>query len=113
MKDLFHGTTYDINKIDVTQGKGYKDFGKGFYATAIKSHAENIARRNKRIFEARDAKIRQRNPGYKTKAYKAYRYNLEFDDNCIHTPDTHPHPVFPLDHRVCRLPPPRPCSCRW
>ena len=31
MKDLFHGTTYDINKIDVTQGKGYKDFGKGFY----------------------------------------------------------------------------------
>lgn len=78
MKDLFHGTTYDINKIDVTQGKGYKDFGKGFYATAIKSHAENIARRNKRIFEARDAKIRQRNPGYKTKAYKAYRYSLEF-----------------------------------
>lgn len=86
MKDLFHGTTYDINEIDVTQGKGYKDFGKGFYATAIKGHADNIARRNKRIFEAREAKIRQRNPGYKAKAYKAYRYNLEFDDNCIHTP---------------------------
>lgn len=29
MKDLFHGTTYDINEIDVTMGKGYKDFGKG------------------------------------------------------------------------------------
>lgn len=27
MKDLFHGTTYDINEIDVTQGKGYKNKG--------------------------------------------------------------------------------------
>ncbi len=35
MKDLFHGTTYDIREIDFAQGKGYKDFGKGFYATAI------------------------------------------------------------------------------
>lgn len=86
MKDLFHGTTYDINEIDVMQGKGYKDFGKGFYATAIKNHADNIARRNKRIFEAREAKIRQRNPEYKARVYKAYRYNLEFDDNCIHNP---------------------------
>lgn len=48
MRDLFHGTTYDFNKIDVMMGKGYKDFGKEFYATPIKSHAENIARRNKR-----------------------------------------------------------------
>lgn len=86
MKDLFHGTTYDISEIDLTQGKGYKDFGKGFYATAIKSHAENMARRNKRIFEAREAKIRQRNPGYKERVYKAYRYNLEFDDSCIDNP---------------------------
>ena len=45
MKDLSHGTTYDINEIDLTQGKGYKDFGKGFYAIAIKSYAENIVRR--------------------------------------------------------------------
>lgn len=57
MKDLFHGTPYDINEIDVTMGKGYKDFGKGFYATSVKSHAENIARRNKRILETREAKI--------------------------------------------------------
>lgn len=87
MKDLFHGTTYDINEIDVTMGKGYKDFGKGFYATSVKSHAENIARRNKRILEAREAKIRQRNPKYKTKVYQAYRYNLEFDDSCIDNPE--------------------------
>lgn len=84
--DLYHGTTYDINEIDVLMGKGYKDFGKGFYATPVKSHAENIARRNKRILEAREAKIRQRNPKYKTRIYQAYRYNLEFDDSCISNP---------------------------
>ena len=57
MKDLYHGTIYDIMEIDITRGKGYKDFGKGFYATSVKSHAENIARRNKLIAEAKDAKI--------------------------------------------------------
>lgn len=86
MKDLFHGSVYDINEIDVEKGKGYKDFGKGFYATSVKSHAENIARRNKRILEVREAKIRQRNPKYKAKVYQAYRYNLEFDDSCIESP---------------------------
>ena len=39
MKELFHGTTYDITEIDIALGSGYKDFGKGFYATAIKNHA--------------------------------------------------------------------------
>lgn len=29
MRDLYHGTVYDIDEIDVTKGKGYKDFGKG------------------------------------------------------------------------------------
>lgn len=86
MKDLFHGTIYDIDEIDVTAGKGYKDFGKGFYATAVQSHAENIARRNKRILEVREAKIRQRNPEYRIKTVQAYRYNLEFDDSCMDNP---------------------------
>ena len=40
MKDLFHGTTADFTEISLQKGKGYKDFGKGFYATAVKSHAE-------------------------------------------------------------------------
>ena len=30
MRDLFHGTIYDISKIDVTRGRGYKDFGNGY-----------------------------------------------------------------------------------
>lgn len=87
MKDLFHGTTYDLSEIDVAMGKGYKDFGKGFYATSVKSHAESIARRNKRILEAREVMIRQRNPKYRTKTFQAYRYNLEFDDSCIDNPE--------------------------
>ena len=37
MKDLFHGTTSDFTEINLEEGKGYKDFGKGFYATAVKS----------------------------------------------------------------------------
>ena len=87
MKDLFHGTVYDIDEIDVSMGKGYKDFGKGFYATSVKSHAENIARRNKRILEVRETKIKKRNPKYKMKVYQAYRYNLEFDDSCLYNPE--------------------------
>lgn len=87
MKDLFHGTIYDIKAIDLTQGRGYKDFGKGFYATAIKSHAESIARRNKRRLEAREENIRKRNLEFKTGIYTAYRYNLEFDDSCIENPE--------------------------
>ncbi|MCM1296973.1 MAG: DUF3990 domain-containing protein [Muribaculaceae bacterium] len=87
MKDLYHGSIYDIDEIDITEGNGYKDFGKGFYATPIKKHADSIAIRNKHITEMRQAKIKQRNPQYKTKVYQAYRYNLEFDDNCIDNPE--------------------------
>lgn len=86
MKDLFHGTTHDIREIDVLMGKGYKDFGKGFYATSVKIHAERIARRNKRILEAREAKMRQKHPERKIKIFRAYRYDLEFDDSCIANP---------------------------
>ncbi len=86
MRDLYHGTIYDIVEIDVSQGKGYKDFGKGFYATSVKGHAENIARRNKRIIEAKEAKVHKRNPQFKLNIYQAYRYNLEFDDSCIDEP---------------------------
>lgn len=86
MKDLFHGTTYDISELDTERGRGYKDFGKGFYATSVKSHAESIARRNKRILEIRESKMRQRDPEYKARTFQAYRYNLEFDDRCIDDP---------------------------
>ncbi len=87
MRDLYHGTIYDIAEIDVFQGKGYKDFGKGFYATPLKKHADNIAKRNKYIIEARETKMQKRDPQYRTKVYHAYRYNLEFDDSCMDNPE--------------------------
>ena len=79
MKNLYHGTIYLFDEINVTEGRGYKDFGKGFYATAIPAHAERIAIRNKRIAE------RKREHMIKTNHIKlnpiiAYRYNLIFNE---------------------------------
>ena len=50
---VYHGTTSLIKTIDVTKGKPYKDFGRGFYVTESKSHASNLALRNKRIEKER------------------------------------------------------------
>ena len=52
---LYHGTIYEIDKIDVTKGKGNKDFGRGFYTSRDISHAERLAVRNKYIEEERFA----------------------------------------------------------
>lgn len=73
MRDLYHGTVYDIDEIDVTKGKGYKDFGKGFYATSIRSHADNIARRNKRILEEKEVRMQKNGSKYRAKVYQAHQ----------------------------------------
>lgn len=39
---LYHGTYTDIDVIDITKSKPYKDFGKGFYLTDLKTQAEFI-----------------------------------------------------------------------
>ena len=46
---VYHGSISSIEKIDVAKGRPYKDFGRGFYVTKSKSHATNLALRNKRI----------------------------------------------------------------
>lgn len=46
---VYHGSTSIIDRIDVTRGKPYKDFGRGFYVTKSMVHARNIALRNQRI----------------------------------------------------------------
>ena len=46
---LYHGTVYDFDKIDLSRGKPFKDFGKGFYTTRIREHAVNMAVRNREI----------------------------------------------------------------
>lgn len=80
MKPLYHGTIYDFDEIDVSAGRGYKDFGKGFYATAIPSHAEKLAMRNKHVAEKRQSFIRNKK-GVRLQPVIAYRYNLIFSEN--------------------------------
>jgi hypothetical protein len=52
---LYHGSIYEFDKIDVTKGKGNKDFGRGFYSSRDTRHAERLATRNKSIEEERFA----------------------------------------------------------
>ena len=65
---FYHGSTYLIDDIDVKKGKPYKDFGRGFYVTQNRMHAENLALRNKRIEKERNRNI-----------CEAYLYTYEFD----------------------------------
>ncbi|MBW9158412.1 DUF3990 domain-containing protein [Clostridium tagluense] len=51
MKRLYHGSITKFDEIDIFKGKGYKDFGQGFYTTGVKEHAVRLAKRNKRIAE--------------------------------------------------------------
>jgi hypothetical protein len=46
---VYHGSTSLIETIDVSKGKPYKDFGRGFYVTQDYTHAKNLAARNKRL----------------------------------------------------------------
>ncbi len=39
---LYHGSNIDIDKIDLTKSKPYKDFGKGFYLSADKQQAQRM-----------------------------------------------------------------------
>ncbi|MCL2047213.1 MAG: DUF3990 domain-containing protein [Defluviitaleaceae bacterium] len=65
---VYHGTTSLIDEIDVTKGKPYKDFGRGFYVTRSRIHAEKLAIRNKRVEIER----------YKNTC-EAYLYTYELD----------------------------------
>ena len=41
---LYHGSYSYFEKIDVTKGRQFKDFGQGFYTTKIESQAQQWAR---------------------------------------------------------------------
>ncbi|MBU3135802.1 DUF3990 domain-containing protein [Clostridium gasigenes] len=47
---LYHGSNIMIDKIDFTKCRPFKDFGQGFYCTAIKEQAELMAKRVARIY---------------------------------------------------------------
>ena len=65
---VYHGSTYLFDTIDVTKGKPYKDFGRGFYVTQNFNHAKTLAIRNKSI------EAEQYN-----RYTNAYVYTFEFD----------------------------------
>jgi len=73
---LYHGTIYDFSSINVAMGKPYKDFGRGFYATAVYDHAKNIAFRNRLIEESR----LERNGIRKTLPVFIYTYELNLEN---------------------------------
>jgi hypothetical protein len=72
---LYHGTIYEFDTIDVTKGKGNKDFGRGFYTSRDIRHAERLAIRNKFIEEERFA-VRG---AEKSVTPWLYAYNFDFD----------------------------------
>lgn len=47
---LYHGTNIDFKAIDLTKSNQYKDFGRGFYLTDIRSQAEELAAKKSRLF---------------------------------------------------------------
>lgn len=63
---LYHGSNTPINKIDLTQCRPYKDFGKGFYLTTIEAQAITMAKRVSKIFGG-----------------VPYVTSFEFDDSCL------------------------------
>jgi hypothetical protein len=47
---LYHGSNVYIHNIELQRCKPYKDFGRGFYCTTIKSQAELMAKRVATIY---------------------------------------------------------------
>lgn len=47
---LYHGSNVEINKIDFSKCRPYKDFGQGFYTTTISDQALKMANRVSRIY---------------------------------------------------------------
>jgi hypothetical protein len=60
---LYHGTVYDFDKIDLKQGRPYKDFGQGFYCSETRGQAVGIATRN---YSIELAKLKERQSSAKT-----------------------------------------------
>lgn len=71
---LYHGSSYDFNAIDLTQGRPYKDFGQGFYTSANIDHARSMTARNA---ISRLSKLRRRDSDHKL--IEKWLYHYQFD----------------------------------
>lgn len=67
---LYHGTNQYFERIDLSKGSTYKDFGQGFYLTPDMSTAKRMAQKRAVLYGG--------NPTI---------YEYEFDDRCIKSPD--------------------------
>ncbi|MBQ9417852.1 MAG: DUF3990 domain-containing protein [Bacteroidales bacterium] len=47
---LYHGSNQDIERIDLSKGLQFKDFGKGFYTTPDRNTAIRMAQKRARLF---------------------------------------------------------------
>ncbi len=47
---LYHGSNVEIEEIDLTKCKPYKDFGSGFYLTTIKEQAIRMAENKTAVY---------------------------------------------------------------
>jgi hypothetical protein len=47
---LYHGSNTEIDHIDLSKCRPYRDFGKGFYTTIMKDQAWNMANRTVRMY---------------------------------------------------------------
>lgn len=74
---LYHGSISSFTSIDLSKGKGYKDFGRGFYASIAYNHAANIAKR-KQVLEKQRFTFFPKATNQKT--VTAFVYNLLFDE---------------------------------
>jgi len=79
---LYHGTLSLFNDVDVTKGKGYKDFGKGFYLTQDKHHAIRLVERNRHIELERRKRLKM-----PSGAVPMYLYEFELDLLALETSD--------------------------
>lgn len=76
---LYHGTVSKINAIDVSCGRDYKDFGKGFYMAISKNQAIGMMhKKNKEVIK------RHRNKDDKQDiSYSERLYEITLDENYI------------------------------
>lgn len=73
---LYHGTIHDFTDIDVKRGKPFKDFGCGFYLSAVRQHALALAERNYQIKCSRLGEKERRN-------ISKWLYSYEFSPSAL------------------------------
>ena len=75
---LYHGTIATIEEIDINQGEGRKDFGKGFYMAVSRSQAIGMMHK-----KYKEAVRRSRNK--RASDFTEHLYQIELDALAIKT----------------------------